>query len=849
MTKLIGAIIVLVVYAVALMADEKRGQISGQVIDGATEQPLVGVNIIIVEKPAVGSITDERGNFVISNIEVGEFSLRATLLGYTPVVLTNVVVSTGRSAIVKIKLSEEAINLQGVEVKADYFSRAGSISPVSTIGLSGAEVLRSPGSDQDVQRIVQSMPGVANSTDQTNELIVRGGAPNENLTVMDYLEIPSTNHYPNQMNSGGPINMVNVDLVEEINFSSGGFPAQYGDKLSSVMDITLREGDRQRAFASNTGIHFAGFGTVMEGGMNNGRGSWIVSARRSFLETIDNLVGISALGLTAIPKYYDAQFKVVYDLSPSQKLLFSGIYGNDKILIAGNSGEKNLQRANTSDSSSVETIDVHNHQYAAGISLKSLWGAKGYSVFSLYGFGNVYFVDVSSDFTAHTYGSEGQVITHALLASRKVYYDNSDENLAAAKYEMVYRLFPSHEISAGAQYLTTGSFRDEARWDGDTARYDFNGDGVFEIPSAVWKPGNTVTTLGFGDAHKIYGYLSDKIDVLPLLTLTAGVRYDYFSYSKQGNVSPRLSASYEIVPPTTRINFAYGEYYQTQSYPLYGDNGYNGQTGYNHNLKNSHARHFVLGIEHIFAEGLKASLETYYKQYSDLPVSESFIYFSDKTFRSDHYLNVGKKTSKGIELFIQQKQVEDFYGTLSVSYSSTRQEDPRLNLPGYAPVNVGSYPDDYDYPLITTLVLGKIVKNTRSKLNEMPLYLKYPSMILPFSDDMEFSLRFRYSSGNAYTPMRYTTAEQHREGGIAWSRGWWQSTGEINSARYPDYQRLDVQWISRFHFTQWNLVVFLQVQNLLNRANVFMINHLSDGTTQTVYQFSFFPVGGCSFEF
>ena len=146
----------------SLAAQEKRGEISGQVIDGVTQQPLIGVNVLVVEKPMFGAATDENGNFFIKNLEVGEYSLRATLVGYEPSVITNVVVSTGRSAKVKVKLDENPVEIGEVEVKTDYFSRAGSISPVSTIGLSGAEVARSPGSIQDMDRLMLSLPNVGN---------------------------------------------------------------------------------------------------------------------------------------------------------------------------------------------------------------------------------------------------------------------------------------------------------------------------------------------------------------------------------------------------------------------------------------------------------------------------------------------------------------------------------------------------------------------------------------------------------------------------------------------------------------------------------------------------------------
>lgn len=823
-----------------LAAQEKRGEISGQIVDGATQQPLVGANIVVVERPAVGTTTDANGKFLIKNLEVGEYSLRTTLLGYQTSVLTNVVVSTGRSAKVMIKLEETPLEIAEVEVKADYFSRAGSISPVSTIGLSGAEVARSPGSIQDMNRLMLSLPNVGNSNDESNELIVRGGAPHENLTVMDYIEIPSTNHYPNEFNSGGPINMVNVDLIEDVRFSTGGFPAQYGDKLSSVMDVTLREGDRRRAFASNTGFNFAGFSTVMEGGIGCGKGSWILSARRSLLETLDNITGISALGLTAIPKYYDAQFKIAYDLSPTQKFMASGIYGDDRILINGDPKEKNAQKAGITDSSGVQNVDVHTNQYAVGASLKSLWGNEGFSVLTLYSYGNQYDVGVTDDFTRRSYDLAGKVISSSLINSRNLYTENNYESVLAGRYDVVYRIHEKHELSAGAQYLTTWKFNGLAAYESDSIRYDRNDDGIFETYPPRFPAGNVSTHLGLGDAHKSSAYASDKFSVFPRVTLVAGLRYDYFSYSKHGNLAPRTSISFDLVPDQTRLNFAYGEYYQVQPLPYYSDNR---NIGYNHNISNAHARHFVLGLEHVLDEGLKGSVEVYEKRYSDLAVTEQFVQsLVDPTFQSDKVLTVMDRRSRGVEFFLQQKQVRDYFGTITYSYSSTISDDPRSGRSGQ------TFISEFDYPHILTVVLGKIVKGTRSWLDET--ILKYPAKVLPFSDDMEISLRFRYSSGKPYTPKKFVTDRQVWIGNVAWSKGAWiDQSDQENSARYPDYHRLDVQWISRYHMTGWNLVIFIAVQNAYNRDNIASYEYVSDGTIQTVHQYAFFPVGGVSVEF
>ncbi len=316
-------------------AQQYRGDIAGSVVDGKTGEALLSVNVQIVEAPTFGTTSDALGHFVIKGVPVGTYSVRATIIGYEGSILTNVVISTGRSTKITFKLFEQAVELGGVTVQANYFSRNNEVSPLSMNSYDRAEVKRQPGSAMDVQRVIQNLPGVASSTDNINELIVRGGAPFENLTVMEHMEIPSINHYPNQFNSAGPINMVNIDLVEDVQFSSGGFGAQYGDKSSSVMDIAVREGDRNKAFASNTGFNMAGIGTLMEGRLADGKGSWILSARQSLLEFVDKVVGISAISLTAIPKYWDTQAKVVYDLSSTQKLTLNGLFGDSRITIEG----------------------------------------------------------------------------------------------------------------------------------------------------------------------------------------------------------------------------------------------------------------------------------------------------------------------------------------------------------------------------------------------------------------------------------------------------------------------------------------------------------------------------------
>ncbi len=822
-------------------AQQYKGDIAGVVVDAKTQEPLPAVNIQVVEQSGFGTVTDASGTFTMKGIQVGTYSLKASLIGYESFIITNIVVSTGRSTKVSIKLSEQAVEVGGVTVNASYFSHNNEISPLSVNNYDRAEVKRQPGSVQDVQRVVQNLPGVASSNDNVNELIVRGGAPSENLTVMESMEIPSINHYPNEYNSSGPINMVNIDLVDDVQFSAGGFPVQYGDKMSSVMDITIREGDREKGFASNTGFNMAGVGTLMEGRLADGKGSWIFSARQSFLEIIDKLIGMSALSLTAIPKYWDTQTKFVYDLSPTQKLTFNGIYGDSRIYIKGDPKEKNINHRGDTISSSLQNFDVRNKQYAAGISLKSLWGKEGYSNLTLYAVGNQYNLDVVENFTQRIYDQSGNVSSYDVLNTRNVLNSHNDEAFYALKYEMFYQIHPQHELMMGAQIQTANHWLGLTTFQGDTIYYDINNNKIPDPGEVRISPsGNIPIGIKFGDASKSYAYVSDKYSILPRLNLTLGLRYDYFTYSKQGQVSPRGSIAYELLPTTT-LSLAAGDYWQTQAFPSYSDTR---NIGYNKLLPDARAQHVVLGLQHILDDGVKMSFETYYKKFSNILVEKQFIYSLVDSLWRDSLMAVGHRHSYGIEFLLQKKQVTNYYGTISISLSKTLEDDPRIGKEG------STYPSQFDYPVIVNLVGGKIVKGTRSWLNDQPFYIKYPSFILPFSDEMEISFRYRYQTGGPFTPQKFDSTAHFREGGMQWSKGMWSpDRSRINGERYPDYGRLDIQWISRFYMQNWNINVYIALMNVFNRKNVFYYEYRSDGTRETVYQFTFFPVGGIEIEF
>jgi len=829
--KSLQSIFILLFISVAIYA--QTGTISGIVKDASTNESLIGVNILVNELDNVGAATDMNGKFKIV-APVGSYSIKVSLIGYQTVIKTDIIVKSKSEIFVEIQLATTTLTIEEVKVTADYFDKAIIENNLSTVALGVEEVRRSPGAMGDFQRILQSMPGVSFSNDQTNELLVRGGSPNENLTVFDGMELHSTNHYPNEFNSGGPINMINTDLIQDIQFSTGGFISKYGDKLSSVMHVNTRDGSRLVPFTGELNLNMAGVGVILEGGISNGKGSWLISFRKSYIDLI-----ASGFGLTAIPRYYDGQFKIAYDLSKDHKLSWSGIYGNDKIIFEGESENTYPKKAGITDSVDVFGVDVKQNQWATGIMLRSLWSKKLFSNISLYV--NNYHNDivVKNAYTERIFNSEGKQITTNLISTRRVFDNISDNTEMALKAELNYNISKTNKLEFGASYKF-GGYKQTAFIDADTVRYDLNNDGTFDqvvvLPSSELE-----TNLKLFNNNKSYVYVNDNLKLFnKRLIINVGLRYDYFSYSQKGNVSPRFSASYFLIPAITSLNFAYGEYYQTQSYPTYGDRY---QTNENQFLKNSHSRHLVGGLEHILDDGLKINLEGYYKTYSDIPIKETFIHSNNHTFRSEKYLNVGIQEVYGLDLLIQQKLIKDIYGTLSFSRMWSSVDDPRIGYEGK------TYPSDYDFPYIFTAVLGKRFKKLRSDLDDMPFYIKFPSYILPFSDDMEISIRWRYASGKPYTPKEYVTYEQHRVGGTEWTEGGWVSSDDVNGSRYEPYHRLDIGFNSRYNFDTWNLVFTLSVQNVYNRKNITSFQYNSDGTIDNVYQFSLLPVAGIEVEF
>ena len=262
------------------------------------------------------TLADESGKFKIIDVPAGNYSLRFAAAGYKTLDKTDIIVRPGRITYVNVSLDEQLLKIEeNVEVTGSYFHKD-ETNPVSAVSVSAEEVRRAPGTAGGVTRMLKVLPGVATTASEDTDLAIRGGSPNENGYIVDNIEIPYIDHLPNLGSSGGSYSALNADLIQNVEFYSGGFSANYNGYLSAITDITLREGNRSE-FDGQMNMDTLSAGFTLEGPIAKGRGAWLASFRKFYLKFLQK-TGI--LDLSALIGSLDGQFKMNYDISPTQKL-------------------------------------------------------------------------------------------------------------------------------------------------------------------------------------------------------------------------------------------------------------------------------------------------------------------------------------------------------------------------------------------------------------------------------------------------------------------------------------------------------------------------------------------------
>ena len=248
--------------SITCFAADPTGIIKGKVVNSETKEPLIGANVIILNTQR-GAATDRNGNFLIPEVPVGSYNLVFQYIGFKKIIKPDVMVRPGRITFLNVGLHETVIKGDQVTVTADYFQKDDS-KPTSIISSNNEEIRRSPGSAGDVIRILIALPSTAQVHDMANDLMVRGGSPFENGFYIDNIQIPNLNHFSVHGTTGGGIGLINVDFIDDFKFYTGGFSAAFGDRLSSITDIKLREGNRDE-YDAHVDMSLSGIGGGIEG--------------------------------------------------------------------------------------------------------------------------------------------------------------------------------------------------------------------------------------------------------------------------------------------------------------------------------------------------------------------------------------------------------------------------------------------------------------------------------------------------------------------------------------------------------------------------------------------------------
>lgn len=662
--------------------------IEGTILDSKSKSPLVGVTIQLVNTTN-GAISDEKGFFKINIKTSGDYIIEVSYIGYKTVRINDIRIRGSRPEIRTINLEEDLLSSEVVDVRGSYF-RAQELTEISKISLSQEEIRKFPGGFEDIVRTVSTLPGIAMNADQgRNDLIVRGGGPSENLYIVNNLEIPNINHFGSQGGGSGTLAFINLDFVENIDFSTGGFSSRYGDKMSSVMELKLAEG-RSDKIGGKATISATRYGAHLEGPVSK-NGSFVFSARKSYLDII-----FEAAGLPFVPVYRDYNFIYSHNFENNDQLFFISLIADDNIKKFNDTDENRVFNAQVMNNNQVQRIN--------GLNYRKLL-SNGY-------------LDLSLSINSVSFNFSQEDI------NEDVYFkNNTDETEQILKLQNFLQLTKSTSLRSG---ITAKWSDSESSVSFEDTIVDQSGNRVFYQDIGILEPELSSSK----SVNKVGGFL-EMDHTIGHFSFLAGLRYDRYNYiSNKNYIAPRLSLKYKL-DPVTNLKLSMGSYYQAPSY-VWTENPFNKDLDA---LKNNM---IVFSFERYLDSDVKFSFETYNKSYTSLPTGISpgntdYLVLTntgityggrENNFRSfgySPYVSEGTGNAYGAELFLQKKYSDTpYYGQLSLSYNKSE----------YTAKNGITYPGQFDQRWILNISGGY-------KPNKK----------------WEYSGRFRLYTGRPFTPV------------------------------------------------------------------------------------------------
>jgi outer membrane receptor protein involved in Fe transport len=779
----------------------------GTVRDAATGETLPNANVFVKDGNR-GTAASAEGRFDLS-LAPGTYQIMASMIGFKTETRT---VTVDREDVrLNIELSSSDLILQEVAV---YSSSEKEQQEVSSISIQSEEIAKISSIASDVFHSVQALPGISVNNELSAKFNVRGGNSDENLVLVNDTQVYEPFHVKEADNAS--VGIFNMDMMKKVNLITGGFSAQYGDRLSSVLNIEYREGNREK-YAGSVTASMTNFTGLFEGPLFSS-GSFLLGARKSYTEYILSLIE-DAKPMTI--SFYDVQGVLTQDLSGKDKLQVKFIHAGDdyKLDPAWTTINPTVANGSFNGSPARFTWNENDFERESARYFSNLVDVKN-SLFlsndALLAVSLSYYDQIDEEDHIYTEQYRNNFTTTA-NPDRKYFHDSYYEQpyqntlrikTLEPKISLQARVTPFYEIRSGFSYMNIRYNQDKVDRSTQIIKknYEHYPDTSATVLEEHYNPFSPSITP---KSYKLSGYVENLLQVGEHLMVNAGARIDYFDFNKDFTTSPRLSASYNF-GDGIMLRGAWGHYYQA---PIYAQ--LSASVASDTNTQSQKAVHYILSLERTSALGadergsFTVKVEGYYKKYSSLISSSRSpngqIYYSRRNDATGH--------ASGLDLFVSLR-VSGYYGWLSYGLLSAK-EDLLADTKGEFP----RYTDQ---------------RHTLSFVNDIDLGKLW-----------SLNLQFTYGSGFAYTPSyQQYNSQTHR---YEWVQG------ERNSEYLPAYSRVDVRLSKMFELFGLPTRAFVDVSNILNEENVYGYRYRYDNSAapyrEEILLWPILPTFGLTVEF
>ncbi|SEB44669.1 TonB-dependent Receptor Plug Domain [Tenacibaculum sp. MAR_2009_124] len=775
----------------------QTGTIKGNVIDKQSETTLIGATIELLNSDKkTGVTTDINGRFRLDNIPIGRHTIRISFIGFDTITIPNIIVTSGKDAIIAIKLIESYGNLNEIVIASTTSKNRpkNKMAAISARQFSVEEVGRYSGGRGDVARLASNFAGVSAPNDSRNDIVIRGNSPTGLLWRLEGIPIPSPNHFSTTGTTGSPVSALNPNMLDNSDFITSAFPAEYGNALGGVFDLGFRKGNTDDYEYTLQMGAFTGLEAMAEGPLGKKGGAFLVAGRYSLIGLIGQGTGTSAL-----PNYKDISFNIDFGESKLGKFSLFGILGSSSIdFIGEDTKEDDLFTFKDEDSFVTSEFGV------VGLKHRAIVGEKSY-----------FKTIISRSFSANKYDRD-KYYNLDTPQERKIQFIKADNNETRMIFSTLFNTKISNKTTLRTGVLFE-NFNLESLLKSREEQFDTDNNRDPELKTFR----NSEESFSI-----VQPYVQGQFRLTGKLTLNAGLHGQYSSLNEQFVLEPRASVNWKIAPKHS-LSFGYGIHHQSVPIPLlFLNENINGdmvQT--NKNLDFVQSDHFVLGYDVRLAKNWRAKAEIYYQDITNAAVDSSPSSYSSLTeganfrFSTDHLsmVNEGTGFNSGIELTLEKFFNKGYYGLLTTSIFDSKykgSDGVERNSP-------------FNNKYVLNILAGREFKIGKSK-----------------KDVFFIDTKFTAAGGRHYTPVDLARSQQ---------AGFQILQEDLAFSEQSDrYMKWDLKFGVRFNskVKKRSHQFYVDLQNVTGNKNIFerRYNRLTNDINK-VYQIGFFPDVGYRFQF